>query len=197
MWRLRAGRFAMRALGISRLKGPATRGCGSTAFWLRSCCRYIGSVRRRRNLLIFEIDMRLQHQAFEVFADHHQFYLWDEGMSPEAPIDYDDADVERRIKTAAYVVVIQPERDMNVEVDLEVHDSAPAYNADEWDHIAEASLELPTGKLQVHECTGGPVADFELEPGWYRVRSLHGGLGTIDESGLEGSDHYSIMLWPA
>jgi len=127
--------------------------------------------------------VRLQHRAFELFADYHQFYLWDEGMSPEAPVDYDDEDVKRRIKTGPYVVVIQPERNMTVSVEIEIHDSEPAYDSADWDHIAEASLQLPTGRLQVHECTGGSVAQFKVEPGTYRVRSFHGGIGTIDDSG--------------
>jgi hypothetical protein len=141
--------------------------------------------------------VQLQHQAFEVFADYHQFYLWDKGMTAEAPVDYTDEDVRCRIKTGPYVVVIQPERNMNVSVEVEIHDADPGFDDAEWDHIAEASLDLPTGRLQVHECTGGPVAEFLVAPGWYRVRSLHGGFATIDESGLEGADRYRVILWPA
>jgi hypothetical protein len=141
--------------------------------------------------------MRLQTKNFEVFADYHQFYLWDRGMSPTAPEDYTDDDVARRIKAAPHVVVIQPERDMEVAVEVEIHDGEPGYDPAGWDHIAEASLHLPTGRLQVHECTGGPVADFEVEPGWYRVRSFHGGFDTIDEDGLEGEDFYKVVLWPS
>src|SRR2546426_461989 len=120
--------------------------------------------------------MRLQYKTFEVFADYHQFYLQDRGMKPGAPVDYTDEDVKRRIKTGPHVLVIQPERNMSVAVEVEVHDSEPAYNINDWDHIAEASLHLPTGQLQAHECTGGPVANFRVEPGWYRVRSFHGGF---------------------
>ena len=141
--------------------------------------------------------MRSQHKSFELFADYHQFYLWDRGMHPKAPEDYTDEDTRLRIKTGPHVLVIQPERNMTVAVEVEIHDAEPPCDADRWDHIAEASLHLPTGQLQVHECTGGPVADFCVEPGWYRVRSHHGGLDTIDESGLEGNDHYLAVLWPA
>ncbi len=141
--------------------------------------------------------MRSQHESFELFADYHQFYLWDRGMDPEAPEDYTNEDTRHRIKTGPHVLVIQPERNMTVAVEVEIHDAEPPCDADRWDHIAEASLHLPTGQLQVHECTGGAVADFSVEPGWYRVRSHHGGLNTIEESGLEGNDHYLAVLWPA
>lgn len=140
--------------------------------------------------------MQLQHKAVKVFADYNQFYLWDAGMKPQAPDDYSDEDVQRRIKTGPHVVVIQPARNTTVPVEIEIHDSEPPYNLGDWDHIAEASLHLPTGQLQVHECTGGPVADFAVDPKWYRVRSFHGGLATIDATGLEGNDHYLIVLWP-
>ncbi|MHB1559715.1 MAG: hypothetical protein ACYC61_19885 [Isosphaeraceae bacterium] len=141
--------------------------------------------------------MRLQHRAFDVIADYHQFYLWDRGMTTTAPEDYTDEDVSRRIKTGPHVVVIQPDRSTTVPVEVEIHDADPGFDLAAWDHIAEASLHLPTGRLQVHECTGGPVAEFVVEPGWYRVRSLHGGLAPIDESVLEGRDHYRVVLWPA
>jgi len=141
--------------------------------------------------------VRLHHKSVEVFADYHQFYLWDKGMSPLAPEDYSQEDVDRRIKTGAHVVVVQPERDMSVPVEIEIHDSEPAHNAEEWDHIAEASLHVPTGQLEVHECTGGPVAEFQVEKGWYRVRSFHGGFATIAAVGTDGADYYRVVLWPA
>jgi hypothetical protein len=141
--------------------------------------------------------MRLHHKSVEVFADYHQFYLWDQGMTNQAPTDYTEEDVARRIKVGPYVVVVQPERNMNVPVEIEIHDSEPPYDPGVWDHIAEASLEIPTGLLQVHQCTGGPVADFQIEKGWYRVRSFHGGFATIAAVGTAGADFYSVTLWPA
>jgi hypothetical protein len=141
--------------------------------------------------------VQLQHRTFEVFDDYHQFYLWDQGVTAVPPTDYTDEDVRRRIKTGPHVVVIQPERNTTVAVEVKVHDSDPGFDPAAWDHIAEASLHLPTGRLQIHECTGGPVAELEVPPGWYRVRSLGGGFTSIDESGLEGEDHYRVVLWPA
>jgi hypothetical protein len=141
--------------------------------------------------------MRLHHKSVEVFADYHQFYLWDKGMTNQAPEDYSKEDVARRIKTGPYVVVVQPERNMNVPVEIEIHDSEPPYDPAAWDHIAEASLEVATGHLQAHESTGGPVADFKIEKGWYRVRSFHGGFLTIAAVGTDGADFYRVVLWPA
>jgi hypothetical protein len=32
--------------------------------------------------------MRLHHKSVKVFADYHQFYLWEKGMTNLAPTDY-------------------------------------------------------------------------------------------------------------
>jgi len=141
--------------------------------------------------------MSVRRKQFKVFADYRQFYLWDAGMSPSAPEEYSDEDVKYRIKTGPHVVVIQPERNTTVDVTLEIHSKAPAFDPADWDHIAEASLHLPKGRLQVHECTGKAVANFKVEPGWYRIRSFHGGLGTISTDQLEGGDRYLVVIWPA
>ncbi len=139
----------------------------------------------------------MQKQSFSVFADYYQFYLWDEEASPEPPINWTDEDVARRLKAEANVVAVCPVRNMTVPVEMEIHETEPAYDAAAWDHIAECSLNLPSGKLQVHECTGGPVANFRVSPGTYRVRAFYGSLGSLSEDGLDGNDHYHIVLWPA
>mgnify|MGYP001027684284 CR=1 FL=1 len=118
-------------------------------------------------------------------------------MASMAPEDYTEEDVRLRIKTDPHLVVIQPERNMSAAVEVEIYDAESPCDVERGSHAAEASLHLPTGQLEVQECTGGPVADFSLDPGWYRVRSHHGGFETIDESGLESNDHYLVVLWPA
>lgn len=137
----------------------------------------------------------LESRSFEVFADYHQFYLWDRDVEPMAPVDYDDVDVQRRLKVGPNVVIVQPLRNTTVPVTLEIHEAEPEFDPHKWDHIVEGSLQLPTGNLQVHECTGGPVADVSLAPGSYRVRAFFGGLCSVD--GLDGDDHYKVVVWPS
>ena len=134
--------------------------------------------------------------SLELFADYHQFYIWDAGLNPQAPVDYSDDDVVRRVKVAPNVVVIQPVRNMTVPVEIEVCASDPGFDEAPWDHIGECSLDLPTGRLQVHECTGGPVLDLTVASGSYRLRALFAGLSTRSDNGLEGQDHYRVVLWP-
>jgi hypothetical protein len=134
--------------------------------------------------------------AFEVDADFHQFYVQDGGIFPDAPTDWTDDDVQRRVKAIDHVVVICPLRNMTVPVVLELHDCEPAFNPSDYDHVVLCSLDLPTGELQVHECTGGEVLRQSVAPGRYAVLALFSGLGTIVEMGFEGDDTYRLLIWP-
>ncbi len=119
-------------------------------------------------------------------------------MNPSGPEEYSQEDVDKRIKVGPHVVVIQPDGDTaHVPVSIEIHDAEPSPDLQEWDHIAEASLNLPTGQLQVHECTGGPVDDFQVDKGWYRVRSFHGGLDSVHDGKSDAADFYRVALWPS
>lgn len=136
-------------------------------------------------------------RQYAIFADYHQFYLWDHDTAPDAPTDYTDEDVARRIKVAPFVIVIQPARNCTVPVEIEVVGTRPEdRDLDAWDHVAEASLDLPSGRLEIHECTGGSIDILPVEPGAYRVRTYFSGLGTVDDEGLDGDDRYRIILWP-
>jgi hypothetical protein len=134
--------------------------------------------------------------AFQVLADYHQFYVWDAGVRPMAPTDFTDADVQRMVKVAKNVVVIQPVRNLMVDVELEVGLEDPGYDSSSYDHVAECSLELPTGRLEVHECLGGPRLNLNVSPGTYRVRALFSGLKTVSHDGTKGHDKYTVVLWP-
>lgn len=132
---------------------------------------------------------------YEILADYHQFYLWDMEMNPQAPDEYTDEDIQRKIKIGDHVIVIQPERDMEVPVSIEVRKSKPNDDFESWDHVAEASLRLPSGNLQIHECTGGSVDVINLPPDTYRVRAYFGNLADLSDDELEGNDNYKLVLW--
>lgn len=139
----------------------------------------------------------LYKKHYEIFADYHQFYLMDAEKYSNAPLDYTDEDIQRRIKAEKYVVVVQPERNMTVPVDLEIFNSAPHEDFKDWHHVAEASLDLPSGKLQIEECCGETKDILILPSGSYRIRTFYGDLNTLSFDGLEGDDHYKIAMWQA
>jgi hypothetical protein len=137
--------------------------------------------------------MLLQSRSLKIFADYHLFYLL---TGENTPDKYTKEDCERRIKAEDLVVVIMPERNMTVPVEIEIHDCDPGYIADAWDHIAEASLNIPHGSLYV-TMVWDHIAELEVSPDWYRVRSHHGGFKTIARVGTDGDDYYRVVLWPA
>src|SRR5215467_11831617 len=139
--------------------------------------------------------MKLTARSCQVLVKLNQFYLLDRDTSPKVPGHFTDEKVQRRIITGQDTLLIMPERNGTAEVVVEIHDTEPAYNPDEWNHIVEASLHLPTGQVRVWGW-GNTFEDFTVAPGWYRVRSFHGGFDTIDESGREGNDRYVLVLWP-
>jgi len=141
--------------------------------------------------------MQAQREAeLEVFADYHQFYVWDGGVDPQAPEVWSEEDVTNRAKVAEHVFVVCPLRNMNVPVRVTLLSAEPAQDLARYDHAVQGSLALPTGQLQVHECTGGVVLTWKVEPGTYRVLALFAGLGSLSPDGLDGQDTYHVILWP-
>lgn len=139
-----------------------------------------------------------QSVSLKVFADYNQFYIWDREASDQmAPEDWTDEDVEARAKATPHVFVLSPVRNVEVPFVLEIHDSEPQFMSAEWDHIVEASIEIPSGQLEVHECTGGSLCEFRIDPGTYRVRALYKNLDSLSDDGLEGNDSYKATLWKA
>lgn len=131
----------------------------------------------------------------KVFADYHQFYVWDPVASDRhAPEDWSDQDVANRAKVVPGVVVICPVRNMEVPVEIGIWDSEPQVIFSAWQHVIEAPLAT-AGLVEIHECTGGSLACFSVEPGDYTVRALYRGLDTLSEDGLEGKDCYEVQMW--
>jgi hypothetical protein len=139
----------------------------------------------------------MQRQAMRLDAAYHQFYLEDEGVAALAPVDWTDEDVERHMKVADNIIVICPVVEDTVSAVVEVHESEPLYEAGDWDHIVEGSLDLPSGRLTVLEWPDRPVAKFSLAPGCYRVRAFFGNLRSVLSDEEASADYYKVVLWPA
>jgi hypothetical protein len=136
----------------------------------------------------------------KVYADYHTFYLMDDGVQPEIPTDVSTEDMKRRVKAEPHIVVVYPARNVEIPVTIEVHAAPPAApDLAKWDHVAEASLAAPTGRIVVAGCSDYlPKCErIDVKPGEHRLRLSCGGLSTISDDGLDGQDHYQIDLWPA
>jgi hypothetical protein len=130
-----------------------------------------------------------------VFADYHQFYVWDPGTSNRhAPENWTAQDISNRAKIAPGVVVICPVRNMTVPVEVGIWDSEPLAIFNAWQHVIEAPLAT-NGIIEIEGCTDGTHARFTVKPGNYTVRGLYRGLDTLSEDGLKGKDFYEIQIW--
>ena len=142
---------------------------------------------------------------FAPVADHLTFVLVDAEAESGVPDggSFDNVPVEWRIGVDPYAIVVCTARMDVVPVVLSIHqDPPPGEPLDSFDHVVEADVELPSGKLAVTGSAQLPteVEPVFLKPGRYRVRVAFvqtdkQPTGTLaDQSGdfLE----YRVTMWP-
>lgn len=141
-----------------------------------------------------------EKHVFALFADYHQLYLQDESAEFYPSSDFwGDEALACRLAQSPGVLSISTARNMTVPLAVQVQQNLPADDLYPWDHVADASLAIPTGRLVVSGCTDyfPGAARIAIPPAMYRVRVYFAGLGTLSWDGLEGDDHYQAVLWPA
>ena len=143
--------------------------------------------------------MKTQTQHFELFADYFQFYLQDEAVKGDLSDSWNEEAVGRLLALAPGTIGVGTVRDMQVPVDVEVRDAPPDDDLDKWDHVNECSFDVQSGRIVIAGCTDyfPETKRLEVPPGTYRARIYYGDLDTLSQNGLEGNDHYRIVLWPS
>jgi|SRR5579863_1893068 len=137
---------------------------------------------------------------FNLFADYYQFYLKDESVAGDLSESWTQDAVDRLLAVAPGTVGVGTVRNMNVPVVVEIADGAPPDDdLSVWDQANECDLDVPSGRLAIAGCTDyfPDASRIELPPGSYRARIYYGKLNTLSTNGLEGDDHYKIVLWSA
>jgi hypothetical protein len=142
----------------------------------------------------------LQSYQFNVFADYFQIYLQDEQAAEEwnLPNDWGNQFVSQMIGVAPGTVAIGTVRNVDVPVEIQLLNSRPSDDLTVGDHITEASLDIPSGKLVVVGCSDylPDATRIPVQSGNYRVRIYYSELESMSEDGFEGNDHYKVLLWP-
>ena len=140
-----------------------------------------------------------QSYSFNLFADYFQFYLQDEIAEGNLGESWTNEAVERLLALAPGTIGVGTARNMTVPIIVEVNDQEIIEEIDDWDQINECSIEVPSGRIVVSGCTDYfPEAARIIVPiGTYRARIYYGALNTIRNNGLDGDDHYKVVLWPA
>ena len=132
----------------------------------------------------------------EIYASHTQFYVVDPAAGARTDLVWDGGGLQRHLGAAEGIVAVGTIGCCDVPVRIELWESEPPDDLDEWDHVGEASLDLGSGRVGL-EGVGGPgdLQPLEVEPGTYRTRSSAAGLAGADE--MDGGDRYRIQLWPS
>ncbi|MGI8854897.1 MAG: lipocalin-like domain-containing protein [Thermomicrobiales bacterium] len=138
---------------------------------------------------------------FDLFADYFQFYLQDEqaDLAGSEGI-WTDRSLADMVAVAPGQLLVSTVRNMTVSVTVMLTDSEPIDDFAAWDHVIDAGLDVPSGRIVIAGCTDSffDAARIAVPVGRYRVRVYYGRLDSIDEEyGLDGDDHYQVVLWPA
>ena len=141
----------------------------------------------------------------KVFADYFQIHVLDEGSETELDDAWNEQTLSDRIVAVHDILGIRTEVNVDVDVDLVWHASPPRLEAEAFDHVAEASIEIPSGRMVVMGCTDYlPEAPrFDVTPGLVRIRVQKSNLraatlADIDsDQSTETIERIRIDTWPA
>jgi len=140
-----------------------------------------------------------QRFEFKLFADYFQFRLHDEPVEGDLSERWTEEAVDRLLAIAPGTIGVGTVRNMNVPVVVEIAEVAPDDDVSQWDQVNECDLEVQSGRVVIAGCTDyyPDAARIELSPGRYRARVYYGKLNALSADGLDGDDHYKIVLWSA
>src|SRR5262245_56582261 len=141
--------------------------------------------------------MREAVRKLRLYASHRQFYVQDCDPCGDtgAPSFWTDQACKDELAVADGILGIGTASYGSVKVVVEVHDAEPPLQLADWDHATEAGLEVASGTLRVIGCLENQGADFQVEPGPYRVRCCHANrAGRVDHGA--GADWYLVQVWP-
>lgn len=136
---------------------------------------------------------------YELFADYFQLYLMDEKAEVETGDIWSEEAMQFKLGIAKNTIAVGTLRNVDVPFEVEVLESAPEIDLNEWDHIAEGFFSTHSGKCVVMGCTDyEPEASrLSIKPGTYSVLSLAKRLDSITTEWDDADDLYKVILWPS
>ena len=140
--------------------------------------------------------MQEKHQL-KFFTEYYQFYLLDKDS--EARTDRDNFWTPQasadRMAVETGLLGISVGKYAEIEVEINIWESQNnERNFDEFEHIVEASIDIPSGVFIVKNCTGFEVQlELKLVPQTYAVRCYSANLSSIEND--VGDDYYVIDIW--
>jgi len=135
--------------------------------------------------------------SYTLFADYFQFYLQDEEADGNLGDAWTEQAVSDLLALAPGTIGIGTVRNMDVPVDVEILGGPPREDLAQWDHVMECGIDVPSGRLVIAGCADyfPDAARLHIAPGTYRARIHYGDLDSLSDDGLDGDDHYKVVLW--
>jgi hypothetical protein len=139
-------------------------------------------------------------KTYKLFTDYGQFWLHDTDANVLQVAELWSAESSSRMMAVGPgIVCVGTVRNSEARVTIEIANSEPlTVPLDAWDQINECSLQMPVGRLVIHDDILGETGSHEsisVPPGCYRLRVYYGSLDA-QHSALEGDDYYLVVLWP-
>ncbi|MFK4109420.1 hypothetical protein [Streptomyces sp. NPDC002176] len=139
-----------------------------------------------------------------LFADYFQIHILDESSEGELAEGWTDGTLVDRLVAFRDILGIRTEVDVDVQVDVNSVNGPPWLEMDAYDHIVEASVEIPSGRMVVMGCSDylPDAARVEVEPGWMRIRVQKSNLVNAVAAGLESDEspetieRIRVDMWP-
>lgn len=138
------------------------------------------------------------HQ-FDIFADYFQLYLMDDGADDDMSEIWTDKALDLKLAVAKNTVAVGTYRNVDVNFELEVLESEPQVDLNEWDHASLGFVSFPSGRCAVYGCTDylPDAKRIGLPKGNYALLSLAKGLDSITVEWEPADDLYKVILWPS
>ncbi len=135
---------------------------------------------------------------FELVPEYGCLYVQDQGVFEPLEVKRDDFGLGVASGRGVLQFRTAGDLDRDTRLVVEVVEEPPSDSLDPWDHVAEISVEFPTGRLapETTTLTAEPEHVCTIAPGVYRARVYCADLATGWEPD-GGTDHYRLVLWPA
>jgi len=133
------------------------------------------------------------------YAGYTQFYLTSDPnkIGSDDPEFWSKEAYRERLAVGPFTLSVGTDTYGKVPVDIEVLDSPSQVPLDDWDHVVEASIDIPSAVLEVSGCPDSEtLARIEMPAGVYVARVFCRGLSEFpDDGGSYNGDSYLIQLW--
>jgi hypothetical protein len=137
----------------------------------------------------------MEKYDFNFYSEYYQFYVLDaetKASTDAADFWYPEAE-PRRLAIGAGLLGVTIATYGGARGSLHIKTQKPdtILNAD---HIVEASIRIPSGILQIKDCTGYDTQlEVKITKGTYRIRISSHNLGSVKND--EGDDFYTLEMW--